>query len=316
MKIKNKLKILTVFLLCYGTVFAQSFSVEAKIDSAQIFIGEQCNLTFEIYQHNDIQIAAPVFSDTLVAGIEIVERKNDTVKNRDNSLVVRQTYTITSFDSALYYIPPFAFTSENDTVFSKNLSLKVYSVPVDTTQQEIAIFDIKQIERAPFNWELFRKILIWILPVWFVIGLIILLVIRYFRKKQQPKAPTKEEIKRSAHEIAFEKLNEIRKEKIWQQGRSKEYYTQVTDVLREYIESRFDVPTFEKTSAEIVDLLQFTKKDFPEQLKSLQKILMLSDLVKFAKFVPDLDEHITTLNSVENFVAETKENEEPTINNN
>jgi hypothetical protein len=310
---KNKLKILTFFLLCNGTIFSQNFSVNARIDSAEIFIGEQCNLTFEIYQRNDIKVVAPIFSDSLIAGIEIVEQRVDTVKNKDNSLIISQIYTLTSFDSALYYIPPFEFAGGGDTVFSPNLSLKVLSVPIDTTQgEEMAIFDIKPIERAPFNWELFRKILIWILPVWFVIALIILLIIRYIRKKRNRQEPAKEKIKRSAHEIAIEKLEKIRKEKIWQQGRSKEYFTQITDVLREYIESRFDVPTFEKTSAEIVDLLQFTKHDFAEQLKSLQKILTLSDLVKFAKFIPDFDEHISALNKAENFVEETKEKENST----
>ncbi|MDR1543894.1 MAG: hypothetical protein LBS50_05700 [Prevotellaceae bacterium] len=313
----KKLKTLTFFLLFCGTVFAQNFSVEAKIDFAEIFIGEQCKLMFEIYQRNDIQVVAPIFSDTLIAGIEIVGRTSDTTKNQDNSLVVRQIYTLTSFDSALYYISPFEFAGGGDTIFSQNLSLKVLSVPIDTTQQEIMIFDIKPIERAPFNLELFRKILLWILLIWFLITFVILLLIRYLRKKRKPQEPTKEEIKRSAYEVAVEKFEEIRKEKIWQQGRSKEYFTQVTDVLREYIESRFDVPTFEKTSAEIVDLLQFTKRDFAEQLKSLQKILTLSDLVKFAKYLPDFDEHISALNKAESFVEETKkvENAELKIEN-
>jgi len=103
----------------------------------------------------------------------------------------------------------------------------------------------------------------------------------------------------------MEKLEEIRKEKIWQQGRAKEYYTQLTDVLREYLENRFDVPTFEKTSSEIIDSLQFIKKDYSEQLNSLRRIFTISDLVKFAKFIPDINENNAVLNNSESFVEET-----------
>jgi len=309
----KKFKIILFFLIFCTNIFAQNFSVQAKIDSAQIFIGEQCNLIFEICQRNDIQVVTPMFSDTLISGIEIVDRKIDTLKNQDNTLVIKQIYTVTSFDSALYYIPPYVFANGSDTVFSPNLSLKVITIPLDTSQEEIPIFDIKDIERAPFNKELFIKIILWVLPIWIFIALIIWLVI-YYRKKHQPKEPTKEEIKRAAHEIALEKFEEIRKEKIWQQGHSKEYYTQTTDVLREYIENRFDVPTFEKTSAEIIDLLQFIKKDYSEQLKSLKRIFSVSDLVKFAKYLPDFNEHARSLNEAVDFVNETIVKEEIATN--
>ncbi|MDR0830178.1 MAG: hypothetical protein LBN95_08720 [Prevotellaceae bacterium] len=303
----NKIKILSIFLIFSGMTFAQSFSVQAKIDTAEMFIGEQRNLIFEINQRSDIQVISPVFADTLISGIEILEHKSDTIKSKDNnSLTVKQIYTITSFDSALYYIPPYQFINGNDTILTGNLSLKVLTVDVDTTQisENKPPFDIKSIVNAPFNWELFKKIAIWVIPIWFLIALIIWLVIRY-TKKHQPKEQTKEEIKRSAHEIALEKLNVIRNEKIWQQGRSKEYYTQITDVLREYIENRFDVPTFEKTSAEIIDSLHFAKKEYKESISRLKKILSDSDLVKFAKFTPDFDQHTRSLNDAQDFVSET-----------
>jgi hypothetical protein len=314
----NKTKILLFISLIFsGMAVAQNFSVQAKIDTAEMYIGEQRNLIFEISQRNDIKVVSPIFSDSLISGIEIVDRRNDTVKNKDNSIVVKQIYTITAFDSALYYIPPFEFVNGKDTVLSENLSLKVLSVPIDTTQEEIQIFDIKPIERAPFNWELFKKIALWVVPIWFLLALIIWLII-YYKKKHQPKEKTKEEIKRSAHEIALEKLEIIHNEKIWQQGRTKEYYTQITDVLREYIEKRFDVPTFEKTSAEIIDSLYFVRKDYKESITHLQRILEVSDFVKFAKFTPDFDQHTRSWNEATDFVSQTiiKENlEEKKIEN-
>jgi len=287
--------------------FAQNFSVQAKIDSVAMWLGDQCNVTFEIYQNADIKVTAPIFSDTLISGIEIVEKpKIDTIANQDGSLKITQTYLVTSFDSALYYIPPFPFASGQDTIFSDNLSLKVVSpeVQMDTTQNVPILADIKGLEKAPINWQLIKKILLWSIPVWLLLALIIWLIIKFVIKKPII-IQEKPIIKRPAHEIAFEKLEEIRKEKIWQQGRAKEYYTQLTDVLREYLENRFDVPTFEKTSSEIIDSLQFIKKEYSEQLNSLRRIFTTSDLVKFAKFIPDINENNAVLNNSEDFVSET-----------
>jgi len=314
----KKFKII-LFLLAFCTnIFAQNFSVQAKIDSVGMYIGEQCNVTFEIYQSADIQVSTPIFSDTLISGIEIVERKNDTIVNQDGSLKITQIYLVTSFDSALYYIPPFPFASGQDTIFSNNLSLKVVSpeIIMDEEQNIPILADIKGLERAPINWQLIKKILLWSIPMWFLLALIIWLIIKFVIKKPII-IQEKPIIKRPAHEIAFEKLEEIRKEKIWQQGRAKEYYTQLTDVLREYLENRFDVPTFEKTSSEIIDSLQFIKKEYSEQLNSLRRIFNISDLVKFAKLIPDINENNAVLNNSTDFVTETIliNNEQLIINN-
>jgi hypothetical protein len=308
---KNKLKILTFLLLCCGEISAQNFSVQARADSAAMWIGAQCNVIFEICQNADGKVAAPLFSDTLIGGIEIVERKIDTVKNQDKSLTITQTYTVTSFDSALYYIPPFPFVDGNDTVFSNDFSLKVVSpeIMMDSTQNVPIIADIKPIAKAPINWQLIKKILLLLLPIWFLLAFIILFFIKYFSKKTVI-IEKKITVKRPAHEVAFEKIEEIRKENIWQQGRSKEYFTQLTDVLREYIENRFSVPAFEQTSAEIIDGLHFAKKDYPEQIKLLQKIFEVSDLAKFAKYIPDINTHNANLNNAYDFVQETILNEQ------
>ncbi|MDR3326570.1 MAG: hypothetical protein LBT04_00280 [Prevotellaceae bacterium] len=285
---------------------AQNFTVEAKIDSTMILIGEQCNLTFEISQQPDTKIVTPLFIDSIVKGIEIVSCKFDTIKNPDNYLIVRQKYVITSFDSALYYIPEFKFACGMDTILSNSLSLKVVSIPIDTTQQEISIADIKPIVKAPFDWVLVFKIFLIVVICLFIIALFIFIYIYFFKKepkKEEEKAPA---ITKLPHEIALEKLEEIRLEKIWQHGKTKEYYTQITDVLREYIEKRFLVNTLEKTSYEIIDSLQFARKEYFEQVLNMQKILITSDLVKFAKLIPDFNSHTTVLNNAVEFVKETQ----------
>jgi len=150
------LKRISLFILCLfvnSIAFAHSFFVKATIDSTLLLIGEQAKITFEITQPRELQVQLPIFSDTIVRGLEIVERfANDTVVMEDyNQLQISQSYLVTSFDSALYYIPSFNFIAD-DTVLSNPLSIKVLSVPVDTTLHAIA--DIKPVYAPPFDWML------------------------------------------------------------------------------------------------------------------------------------------------------------------
>ena len=219
---------------------------------------------------------------------------------------------VTAFDSALYYIPEFPFVAGGDTVFSYSLSLKVLTVPVDTTSQEIVINDIKPIVEPPINWRsLITKIAIGVV-VFAILLVVVLLVVRHLRKrKMQPIIVEKipERVK-TCEEIALEKLETVRREKIWQAGRVKEYYTDITDVLREYIEARFGIVAFERTSSEIIDALYFVQKDYPEQLGLLRKIFGTSDMVKFAKLIPDITIHTDTLDGAVDFVRQAKDNKD------
>jgi len=300
--------LLTVhFSLLTVLCFAQTFQVQAKIDSTVIFIGQQCNLTFEISQKPDIKIIMPVLKDSVTHGIEIVSSKTDTIKNKDGYITIKQNYIVTSFDSALYYIPEFPFVNNGDTVLSNSLSLKVLTVPIDTTKQEIPIADIKPIANAPIDWQFIRNFIGFTLLALLILAVGGWFLIKYLKKKNQKPVEEKiPEIIRTADEIALEKLEIIRQEKIWQSGRVKEYYTQIADVLREYIETRFNVVTFERTSSEIIDSLDFIKKDYSESLNMLKKIFYTSDMVKFAKLIPDFNTHTNILNDAVEFVVKCK----------
>jgi hypothetical protein len=292
-----------LFLCSFG--LAQNFSVEAKIDSTLILIGEQCNLTFEISQKTGLKVDVPLFTDTLVSGVEIVAHQIDTIKSQYNHLIIRHNYQITSFDSALYYIPEFKFTCQGDTILSNSLSLKVVSVDImmDSISQQAIIADIKDIVAAPINW---LQIIIIICTVCLVLSIIALFIVIYLIRRNREKII--EEVAEkiiSPQEAALEKLKHIKEEKIWQQGRNKEYYTQIIDVLREFIEKRFAVHTFERTTDEIIDSLQFAKDEYEEQINNLQKIFYTSNMVKFAKFIPDFNESNIVLDNAFDFVMYT-----------
>ena len=306
----RKIYILLAFLAFFGVLaYGQtSLQVSASIDSTVIYIGQQCNLTFRMSAAEQSRVVLPQIGDTVVEGIEVVERSLDTLRLEDGSWQITQNFVITSFDSALYYIPQFPFIEGKDTVFSESLSLKVLTVPIDTTSEEMPIADIKPIATPPFDWKRFWTILGIIVLAFVIVGVSIWRYIVYRRNNKKVVVEDKPvEIVRTPREIALERLESIRVEKIWQQGRIKEYYTQITDVLREYLEGRFSVVSFERTSSEIIDSLQFAKKDYAEQISLLRRIFTTSDMVKFAKMIPDISTHTDTLAEAVHFVEQTSE---------
>lgn len=130
----NKYILLIVLLfLVSGRIAAQSVTVDAKIDSLQILIGEQAKVQLQVAMDAKQRAVFPSFTDTLVRGVEIVDiAKPDTQYLNDRQrMLITQEYTVTSFDSALYYIPPMGVRLIIK-YKSKALALKVYSMPVDT----------------------------------------------------------------------------------------------------------------------------------------------------------------------------------------
>ena len=115
---------------------------------------------------------------------------------------------------------------------------------------------------------------------------------------------------RPAEEVALEKLDAIREQKIWQTGQVKEYHTQLTDVVREYIARRFEVSSTEQTSDETLRAMRPLLNDKKELFEQLRKMLTLADLVKFAKWTTTPDENELSLRSAYTFVKETTPIEE------
>lgn len=303
---KRFLVIAITCVLTSGLLQAQPTTVSATMDSTILLVGEQTRLTFTVAQMRDRQVCAPVFSDTIVSGLEIVERLPlDTQLADDGLLLVSQSYVLTSFDSALYFIEAQPFVDGADTLYSNPLSLKVVSIPVDTAQHAIA--DIKPVYAPPFDWPLFWLIVLITLGV-VALAVIGFFVYRYVKRHAAPSAEVAEpQDLRPAHEIALERLNVIKAEKLWQQNRAKEYHTQLTDVVRDYIARRFGICAVEQTSAEILAGIQPELSGQKTVYADLKTLLTTSDLVKFAKYKPLVSEDEKSLALAYQFVEATKE---------
>ena len=277
--------------------------VSASIDSTMLFIGDQTAMHLQATCEPAEQVSLPVYGETLIDGIEIVDRTGvDTTYLKDGHYQLNQTLTLTSFKDSLFYIAPIPFVSGDDTVFSDPLSLNVVQpFEIDST---MAITDIKPVAKAPiWWWGIFRWILLVILLAALAVATRYLAIFIGRRKGVIPQTPKEHE--RPAEQIALEKLDRIKEQKIWQTGQTKEYHTQLTDVVREYIGKRFGVSSSEKTSDETLREMKPVLAEQKQLYEQLRKMLSLADLVKFAKWTATPDENELSLRTAYTFVHET-----------
>ena len=280
--------------------------VSATLDSTTLFIGDQTDLHLRATCEVGEQVSMPVLDKELIPGVEIVDRTIvDTLSLKDGRVQYDQYLTLTSFEDSLFYIAPLPFVSGDDTVWSDGLTLNVVQ-PFEMDTTDMAITDIKGVYKAPiWWWGIFRWVLLALLLAG--VGVAGYYLITYLQRRKLEEAGNEvvSEPLRPAEEVALEKLDAIKEKKIWQQGQVKEYYTQLTDVVREYIARRFEVSSVEQTSDETLrDIrpLLSERKDLYDQLR---KMLTLADLVKFAKWSTTPDENELSLRNAYTFVRET-----------
>ncbi len=278
--------------------------VSASIDSTTLMIGDQTDMHLQVTQEAAERVEWPVYGEVLQDGIEIVDRTIvDTTTLPDGRLQLNQYLTLTSFKDSLFAIEPVAFAQGEDTFRTEPMALNVIQpFEVDSS---LAITDIKDIEKAPvWLWGIIRWILLGLLLIGLGIGGYYLWKWIESRRKPEEEA-VNPELLRPADEVALEKLDAIKAQKIWKEGKVKEYQTELTDVVREYIGRRFEVRSTEKTSNETLRAMKpLIDKDLFERLKS---VLVLADLVKFAKWHTTPDENEQALTTAYAFVEETRE---------
>lgn len=301
------LAVLIVTLLSLQAFSQESPYARAVLDTNSIVIGRQVNMHLEVTTANNEKVLWADIPTQIAEGVEVVQRSPIDSMLENNRTTLKQTLSITSFDTGFYALPPlrFPYYNEGDTTthFTQTPSvwLEVTTVAVDTTQ---AFYDIKPVMKAPVT---FREVLPYIL-IFLGAGILIAFLTWFIarRKKKEPIfriTPPKPKI--PAHITALKALEELRHEKLWQAGRVKDYYSKLTDILRVYIEDRFNVQAVEMTTDEI---LYGLKKDRINELATgkLADVLQTADLVKFAKASPLPLENDTVLNYGIDFVQETK----------
>ncbi len=276
-----RIKYYILFLLISMSLFAQK-QVETKIDVKKNKIGAQFNLTYK----TNVDTAAKVVFPTLknFGKMEVIRSYViDTIKHGARYDLIKK-YGVTQFDSGKYVIPSLKVLINNKVFATDSILVEVSDVKVDTLKQKL--FDIKPIAESEYQLSNFWRYLLIILLI-FGLGALTYWLIKKYRKKQIEEV---EELK-SPIERATILLKNLEKKELWQKGAVKEYYSELTDIARNYIEEAIEIPAMESTTSELIVALRAAsiKKKMTvsvETLENLERVLKQADLVKFAKSRP------------------------------
>lgn len=308
---KHIVMIAVVMMTTWVIAMGGNVTFKARLDSASLLMGKTTALHLEITQDKAARGFFPnEQADTLNAMVEIAERlKADTTDLGNNRIQINRDLIIQSFDSGLWVIKPIPYVVNGDTAFCNQLTLKV--LPVDVSQMK-DIHDIKPVEDVPFN------LLDWLPDYWWawLLGLLLIgggiwVYRKYYKKGINPLKPSKKRL--PPYEEAMINLQNLKAAQLWQRGQEKEYFTGLTDILRVYIDRRFDINAVEMTSSQIIDTLK--KNDETKAVnEQLEMILEVADIVKFANARPLADDNEVAYQRAVNFVEATRPVEQPEKN--
>ena len=287
---------------------AQAVSLKGRISVDTILVGQPFDYQLLLTVPKDYNVDWKRFGDTLSKSIEIIKEGELTttpVEDSDNVLM-KQQLTLTTFDTGYVYVP------EIDIYYSKSLQdsvryklhtmekeLYVKTVAVDTTQAFLPINGvIKQYVTA-------KEVLPWAAIVIAVIGILYLIYyLQKHRKTQQPVVIEKKKPTIPAIVTARAKLADMKDNELWNSLKVKDYYTDLTDIAREYLEGQFEIDAVEMTTDEIMkEVNALNLQEFVKM--KLQDTLITADLVKFAKANPSKDENEQSFKDINLFVEDS-----------
>lgn len=286
--------------------YAQKIHANGSIDRDSIFAGQPFNYKIEIKIPNDYIIDWTTTKDTLNKSIEVIKRSEITNTPISNSeIIYSQTLTLTSFDTGYIEIPPINIKyskSRMDSImkdcFTEYMYIYVEPISIDTTMAYKPI-------KAPIKQGITLMEATKYMGTIIVLAGLIFLVIHLI-KRSKNKEKIEEEIKPEVPAIitARERLSQLKDAQLWMSGKPKEYYTDLTDIAREYLEGQFNIDAIEMTSDEILEEVKKLQID-KSILNKLEDTLTTADLVKFAKATPSTTDNQTAFNDINSFVEES-----------
>jgi len=300
----KKLFILFI-VLTYFNVQAQQ--VDASLDTNHILIGDKVCLNIKINLPHNAKVNFPVFKDTLTAKVEVLNISTiDTLELPDNTIQYSQNIYITAFDSGNFFIPPqkISYHLSSDTslidIYTSFLTLHVKRIENTSIDELKDIKDIFSVGPLTFK-ELLPKLLIILLAI-----LLIALTFKFIKNTPLKKDIIKKAIKPKVppHTEALNSMLNLKKKKLWENNFIKEYYSELTDILRLYLEKGFEINAMEMTTDETLEAVSKSKIN-TESYLLLKNILVLSDLVKFAKHIPPTNEHANVYDNGITFIKNT-----------
>lgn len=276
----------------------------AQLDTAEMMIGDQIGLTLFINHPPGAEIEridwAPLDD---VEKVEIIDYGTLNTVAEGNETLLEQRVTLTSFDSGYYFIPqiPVYYKNNGTTGIAKTDQLALMVNTIEAQSDSTQIAPIKNIVREPLKFVDFLPYLGGLI----LLGLLALLYVFLSNRNNKQEASPQPEIILPPHEVALNKLEYLKQAKLWQQGEIKQFQSELTFILREYLENRFNIPALESTTNEIAKLFKTIQLD-EDWTNRLLSIFRTADMVKFAKAIPDIKVHDEGLQEAERFVLHTK----------
>ena len=310
----KKIALIVAFLCPFLSLFAQEVTVSARLDSTRIIIGDHLKMHISVTAPSQNNINIQPYEQWQMANCEIVEVKPLTSKAKGEKTIYEQEAVLISFDTGGAAIAPIiVFMDTIPVAKTELLQFYVDSLPVfvDTTQ---AFKDIKPPvdgddiellpdEKSKSNW---KKVLLITLLVLLVLGAAVYVYWKYVRNylRNKKAAEVKHKLKENAGLVALNSLKSLKAKKLWQKGQVKDYYSELSEIIRTYIDSQWDVNAMEMVTAEIMEAIDNLDVD-NEQMKELNILLERADLVKYAKEQPIVEENEVSYKKACEFVKVT-----------
>lgn len=298
-------------LIAITVAFSQDLKVNAFADKSEIKVGEPIDFTFEITAKKGIEINFPEFKK-VIGKFDVIDPAKVFTQENQKENITTVKYKLTRFELGEEKIPPINvdFKIPPDTTVNsiQSSAITIQVVSVLNSEQDKKIADIESPVEYPFDWVQ--------LSIWVLLGLVLIGIVYWIWKKFFAKKPKNEkesvEIKdtRSPWQKAMEGLQKMKRKELAQKGDFKVFYTELTDIFKNYLGGITAVGTLEMTSSELLELTEKIKIELKISQKLLQ-FLTFSDLVKFAKEIPTLtqaethyEEMTEIINSIEQFLVE------------
>lgn len=275
-----------------------------RADSTRIWVGDPLRLVWEarVFAEGE-ELVWPIWEEKDWAPLEPLRSGPLDTQQQKGVKIYSQEVWITGFDSGLYSVPSIPLKVQGEGiepywVAPDSLAVHVMTLPVDTTA---AFRDIKDIIPAPFSWR-----------PW-LIGLLIALILaalaywiyRRWKHRGAP-APRPAETGLPLHEQTLKKLEALEAEQWWQKGEVKKYYVELTEILRQYLEQRFQLAALERTTEELVQKMA-DHGELRAYREDLGRVLRNADLAKFARASLSPEDHKVSMEKARDFVRSTPE---------
>ena len=301
----KRIMLLAALALISAGLYAQGGTPRTRLSRDTILIGDQIEWIIPLEMAPGEKYFLEDIADPPAQGVEIIKPLEiDTLKSARGKLAIEGRIILTSFDSGSYYLPPLIAMIERkngavDTLYMEGPTLEVTTVPIDTATYQIK--DLKGQIKYPLQ---LKEVLPWV-GLALLLAALIYALIHWIRMRRANRTFLgKPIVKDPPHIVALRTLDKIRKAKLWQNDKQKQFYTEVTDALRVYIAGRYGIVAMERPSGEM--LADLKKQDIEAGLyDNIAELFSRADLVKFAKYQASQQENEAAIPDAVRFVNST-----------